>query len=1347
MSSETSEQSSEAAGAYRMSQLPPSLEDLAPLTAAFARLAGGSAPAAARGAPEQAEVASRRREASYVVNRRGEQVPVEFDRITARNEELRSDPRYGRELASIDSPTITADVVRRFRNGMTTRELDAETADICIQLATHHYDYESLAARVLVSDLHKRTPASQEEMVAALWRAAPTEAYVRLSEEFAGIVRRAAPALDARLDFSRDYRFRYFGFKTLARSYLIRSACRPSSAGEEPPLTERPQHLYMRIALGLFMCRPDGKGHLAPPQEFAENLALAMQMYDALSLQLVSNASPTILNAGTRHPQMSSCFQNATGDDLPALFEALTTAALCSKWSGGVSIWLHGVRAEGAPIRKTGGRSQGLGPYLRLQNDVQLYVDQGGNRPGAFAMYLSVDHADIFTFLAAGRRKGGEALGRHSAPDVKYALWVPDLFMEALLAQMEAERVAAAGGAPDPTAGDWYLFCPDEDAAPGLHLCWGEEYSQLYRRYVEEKRYSRRVKAGDIIAEAFKNWSQEGTPYVLFKDKINAKSNMRNVAPICSSNLCVSGSTLVLTRTGHREIRSLLGQEIEVWNGAEWSTVTPGQTSEASPLLRVELDSGAHVDCTPEHKFYVKNSYRSGPVETRAQQLRPGDKLEKAAEWPVIAEGRPLAHAYTNGFFTADGHYRSEKRRCSRRATQGETCAKHVGFAAAWPSDGQCRAYCAVHAAHLYGPKKALIDALSLHPISPGKYENRAKDRLTVNLVDDLMAKYEVPLTADLDSRLEWFAGLCDGDGTVVRVGSSMGVQLASVNLDFLLATRLMLQTMGCDPKVIKSADAGVQLIAGKDYQCKALYRLQVTPHDLDRLFGLGLTFYRLTFAGYGTPTRNARRHAKVVRVVPLEGLHPTYCFTEPLRHRGVFNGVLTGQCSEVLIASWSSHDAPKFARFHPDNGRGGEVGVCVIAAVCLESFVRGRAGEAQGSSAAAELTPLTPDRPRETTRVSPGGHDFSEDFDFPGLIAAAGLEARALNRVIDIGYHPTPECRRSCQRHRPIGIGIMGLADVYARLSLDYGSPRAVALAQAIAACVYYGALTASAQLAEKEGPYESFPGSPTASGQLQPDLWVAAGDLRPGWEEAISDATGGLLGLADWAALRAAAARGVRNVYVTAYMPTATTSNIVGQNECFEPFTSNVYTRKTLAGEFLLINRHLQEDLIRSGLWSESLRRALLAHGGSVQGVPGVPPALQRRYRTARELHPSHLVRTVAAMAPFICQSASLNLFLDTPELPKILRFLVEGWRAGLKTGLYYVHTKPSAGTQKTALALPQAEAAFHGAARPVRGGGQLAATGGAPAAQGPAREEAPAPACSRAAREAGGCSSCVL
>jgi ribonucleotide reductase alpha subunit len=1064
------------------------------------------------------------------------QVRVRFDRITDRNSELCENPEYGPPLGGIDEAAlarITAQVAQEFRNGMTTRELDAAAAARCVHQATQNPDFDWLAARIHASDLHRRTPADLPGMLAALAAAAPLPVGAqtppgRIAPELAAVVRRAAPALAARLVPARDFRFRLFGWMTLALRYLIRPGAAPPAGTPpllDPSVSERPQHLYMRVALGLLVCQPDGRGHEAPEPAFAARLEAAFRLYDALSLQLISLATPALLNAGTTYPQLASCFQQAVGDDLGDIFRALGGAAAESKLGGGVSAWLHGVRAEGAPIASSGGRSTGVKHLLRLFQETQVYVNQGGNRPGAFAAYLSVDHADVLTFLAVARPKGEEALADVASPRLKYALWVPDLFMEALVAEEawdKAVAAAAAAGAPPPPAppgppyapgappGTWFLFSPD--SAPGLHLAWGAEYRALYARYVAERRYVRAVTAGEVLAEAFKTWAVAGTPYVLFKDAVNRKSNMQHVAPICSSNLCVAGETLVLTDRGHVPIRALAeaGRPVRVWNGAEWSEVLPRLTAPAAPLVRVTVGArpppgappgdgapGAALDCTLAHKFYVVPPGGGPAVETCARGLAPGDALEQPEAWPRAFPRRP-----------------------------------------------------------------------------------------------------EAP-----------------------------------------------------PPEV-------------------------------------------------------------VLKVEHLPGLRPTYCFSEPLRHRGVFNGVLTGQCAEITIPSWSAFDAAAFARFHPENGRGGETGVCNLAALCLESFVvEGDRHEGAGAGA---------DRPEGAGVDRPEGAAGAPRLDFAGLAEAAGLAVTALDAAIDRTLYPTEDCRRSNLRHRPVGVGIMGLADVLARLRLAFGGRKAVALARGVAAAVYFGALRASCRLARERGAHPSFPGSPLSRGLLAPDLWAAEaaeaaaaaaagggapGDgpgsdpaLGPAWEAEVEAATGGAVAPADWAALRAEAAAGVRNAYVTAYMPTATTSNIVGQNECFEPFTSNIYARETLAGIFVVVNRHLIREL--GAAWTDDLRRAVIGAGGSVQGLAGIPPDVQRRFLTARELHPSLLTRTAKAMAPFVCQSTSLNLYLAKPLLPKILRFLLENWRAGLKTGVYYIHTQPASGGQQSSV---------RGAAPPGPGAGE--------------------------------------
>ncbi|XP_065670934.1 uncharacterized protein LOC136089141 [Hydra vulgaris] len=706
--------------------------------------------------------------AIFVINRNGEKIPVNFDEIIMRIRDLSSNTAYGPPLTNINEALIIKDFDGRFHNGMTTRKIDAELAMICINLMSYHVEYETLAARIFINDLHKRVPESISKTIDIIVANAPTKRAVRFSDEYIGIIKRAANTIDVVLDHSRDYKLNYFGFQTIAR-YLIRLESNHEKLTIlDDQMMERPQHLYMRIAIGIFCCQPGNCGHIVDDNLFIQRITNAINFYHKLSQHFVSNATPIMLNSCTITSQLASCFLISTGDNLEKLLKSIVDAAMISSQGGGVSIWYSNVRAAGSRINSSGGFTNGFTNYAALLNQAQNFANQGGKRPGAFAVYLSVDHDDIIDFLKCARIKGEVTV---NAPDLKYALWVSDLFMETLVEQIH-----------DPNAGDWYLFSPDD--APDLDIVYGDEYRNLYKKYVNEKRYRRCVKAKTIIDEAFISWSQIGVPYVLYKDAINLKSNMSNVAPVCSSNLC-----------------------------------------------------------------------------------------------------------------------------------------------------------------------------------------------------------------------------------------------------------------------------------------------------------------------------------------------------------------------TEITIPSWNDIDRERFARFNENNIKGGEYGVCNLSAICLENFI---------------------------VKNKMTGY---EHLYFAAITDAAALEVYALNNMINIKQYPTEECRRSNRRHRPIGIGIMGLADVLARLEIPYGSIEAQNLARAIAAVIYYGSMRASNELAKIYGAYESFPGSQLSRGEFQPDLWIKTGHLNNDWESDIEILTSGFITKKDWLNLRIQVIiQGVYNALLTAYMPTATTSNIIGQNECFEPFTSNIYTRKTLAGEFMI-------------------------------------------------------------------------------------------------------------------------------------------------------------------------------
>jgi ribonucleotide reductase alpha subunit len=347
-----------------------------------------------------------------------------------------------------------------------------------------------------------------------------------------------------------------------------------------------------------------------------------------------------------------------------------------------------------------------------------------------------------------------------------------------------------------------------------------------------------------------------------------------------------------------------------------------------------------------------------------------------------------------------------------------------------------------------------------------------------------------------------------------------------------------------------------------------------------------------------------------------------TYCFNEPENHAGVFNGILTGNCTE--ITEYSSAE---------------ETAVCNLASIALPAFVNTK----------------------------------KRAFDFEEFRRTVRVMTRNLNKVIDINYYPTPETRRSNMRHRPIGIGVQGLADVFAMLRISWESDKAAELNQRIFEHLYYAALSMSAELAEVEGPYETFAGSPVSQGILQYDMWH---------QTPLTQTDGSL----DWPALKAkVVAGGIRNSLLVAPMPTASTSQILGWNECFEPFTSNIYTRRTLAGEFIVVNKHLVRDLMEVELWSEELKQKIIANNGSIQGVAEVPISIKERYKTAYEIKQRTLIDMAAARGAFICQSQSLNLFVADPTYAKLTSMHFHGWKKGLKTGIYYLRTKAPTAAQK--------------------------------------------------------------
>jgi ribonucleotide reductase alpha subunit len=689
-----------------------------------------------------------------------------------------------------------------------------------------------------------------------------------------------------------------------------------------------------------------------------------------------------------------------------------------------------------------------------------LVHNGGGRRNGSFAIYLEPWHADVELFLQMRKNHGDEEL---KARDLFYAMWIPDLFME---------RVKVNG--------KWTLMCPDE--CPGLADVYGDDFAALYTKYETEGKGRRSVNARDVWFQILDAQMETGTPYILFKDACNKKSNQKNLGTIKSSNLCVAPETLILTDKGHMTIQDLEGHKVNVWNGEEFSEVTVVKTGTGQELVDVFTDDGAKVTCTPYHKFYImKDTIKM----VTAEELRPGDELLQCSSYPVI-----------------DG----------TDAYCGESIPSH---------------------------------------------------------------------NCPIQTKLEWFNNYCEAEGNTTN-------GIASSDGKFLRHLQLFLQTCGIG-SVINTLTSRA--------------KTSVTLHNLDS------SLHRLVLT---------KRPIKILKVEHNNRFDDTYCFTEPKRHMGVFNGILTGQCTEII-------------QYSDEN----ETAVCNLASIALPPFIK-----ADGT------------------------------FDYEELHKVTKIVTYNLNRVIDVNYYPIPKTRTSNFRNRPVGLGIQGLSDCFAIMNIAFHSDAAKDINKKVFETMYHAALEQSCDLAVTDGPYDTFQGSPASQGILQFDMW----NVDPGSSRY------------DWAALKERIkVNGLRNSLLLAPMPTASTSQILGYNECIEPFTSNIYSRRTLAGEFIMTNKYLMKDLNALGLWNDKLKNSIIANNGSVQQIESIPQEIRDKYKTVWEIPMKHLIDMSADRGAFICQSQSLNLWLEDPNYNMLTSMHFYSWSKGLKTGIYYLRRRARHHAQK--------------------------------------------------------------
>ena len=753
----------------------------------------------------------------------------------------------------------------------------------------------------------------------------------------------------------------------------------------------------------------------------------------------------------------------------------------------------------------------------------------GGKRNGSFAIYLEPWHADVEMFLQMRKNHGDEEL---KARDLFYALWVPDLFMERVKANAE-----------------WTLMCPHE--CPGLADVYGDKFKTLYEKYESEKKGKRTIPARDLWFQILDAQMETGTPYLLYKDASNQKSNQKNLGTIKSSNLCVAPETLVLTEDGHYPIYSLWAgnypeseqakhKTVKVWNGTEFSEVEVVKTGVDQELVEVFTDDGMSLVCTPYHKFYIKDSI--GVISKEARYLLPNDELDDYVSFPCIDKGEQI-------------------------------------------------------------DRMKAID----YGINSGMKSLRVTDE---NIITDTIF---VPLHCTLQTKLDWLAGFLEPYVCDLRINKETLVKIPCKSTIFLQDLKLMIQTCGINT-YIQSSDDDNNLI--------------LTIVQIKRLMHYGLKFYNdyITDAQISGEELGSKLMNPTVKIKCVEYTlrkDDTYCFTEPLQHAGIFNGIRTSQCTEII--EYSDKD---------------ETAVCNLASIALPAFV-------ESDEESKEVT-----------------------FNYKKLHDVTKIVTGNLNRIIDVNYYPTPKTRTSNMRHRPIGIGVQGLADVFLRLGLTFTEEKSKQINRDIFETIYHASLERSYEIAKKDGAYETFHGSPASEGILQFDMWnIDPGSARYNWNDLKENIK----------------QHGLRNSLLLAPMPTASTSQILGYNECIEPITSNIYTRRTIAGEFIMVNKYLMKELLHLGMWNETLKNHMVANNGSIQALEYIPQEVRNKYKTVWEIPMRDLIDMSADRGVYICQSQSLNLWLEDPNYNTMTSMHFYSWSKGLKTGIYYLRRRPRHNAQQ--------------------------------------------------------------
>lgn len=937
----------------------------------------------------------------------------------------------GLDNVSISQIEIKSSI--QFYEGITTDDIHetlVKTAADLISESTPNYQY--VASRLAVFRLRKQAygtfaPPSLYAHITKLTDSGHYDKHIL--EDY---TKSEIEELEMYLTHGRDLDFAYAGIKQLEGKYLVQNRVTKQ-------VFESPQMLYMLVAMCLFSKYKE------------DRIDYVIRYYDAVSTFKIS--LPTPIMAGVRTPtrQFSSCVVIDSGDSLDSINATSSSIVKYVSKRAGIGINAGRIRALGSEIRKGEGVHTGLVPFLKLFQASVKSCSQGGIRSGASTVHFPLWHLEIESLLVLKNNRGVE---ENRVRHMDYSFQINKTLYSRLIKGLDITLFS-----PSDVEGLYDAFFEDQD-----------KFEELYTKYENDPSIRKSsIKATELFSMLMQERASTGRIYIQNIDHCNTHSPfIESVAPIRMSNLCVAPETMILTDKGYEVIGELENQEVNVWNGVEWSETTIIKTGENQKLIKVSTNCSHSIECTPYHKFHTQEGYpRNGGkiVVKQAQDLKVGDKLIKF-NLPIIEGEKELHNAYTNGFYSGDGCF-----------------FKGKPFV------------------YLYHDKQKLLDYMeNVKSVNKDSKQNRSTVYFNEGTLKD---KFFVPLgDYSIESRLKWLAGICDSDGTVSRNGDNESLQVSSIQLTFLQEVQLMLQTLGVTSTVNEAREEGwneMPLNNGSgdkgSFYCQKAYRLLINSNSLFKMSELGFKTNRLQWK-VRKPQRGCDRFVTIKSVEDLGRYDDTYCFTEPKRNLGMFNGMLIGQCQEILIPTKPLNS------ISDDKG---EIGLCTLAAINL-----------------GEIT------------------DLNKDMD-----NLCDLLVRSLDELLDYQDYPVLAAKISTENRRMLGVGVINYAYYLAKNGLKYSDGSANKLTHETFESLQYHLLKASNNLAKDKGACNYFNETKYSDGILPIDTY----------KDTVDTLCGGEL-LLDWESLRGGIKEfGLRNSTLTAQMPSETSSQVSNSTNGIEP------------------------------------------------------------------------------------------------------------------------------------------------------------------------------------------------